>query len=159
MKRQIGLKLWRYSMTIKGMDLKEFLKEKGCKLTTQRRAVLDVLMEHKGKHLSTEEIYEYVKEKCPEIGLATVYRTVQLFEEIKIIDRLNFDDGCSRYELIIDNEEHHHHHLICESCGRVIEVEEDLLEELEERIESKYYFKVKNHKVKFYGLCQKCGAD
>lgn len=88
-----------------------------------------------------------------------MYRTVQLFEEIKIIDRLNFDDGCSRYELIIDNEEHHHHHLICESCGRVIEVEEDLLEELEERIESKYYFKVKNHKVKFYGLCQKCGAD
>lgn len=143
-------------MSKKEMNFKELLKEKGCKLTTQRRAVLDILNDHRGEHLSTEEIYEHVRKKCPEIGLATVYRTVQLFEQINIIDRLNFDDGCSRYELSIDGGDHHHHHLICESCGKVIEVEEDLLEELEERIENKYYFKIKNHKVKFYGICSKC---
>ncbi|WP_058485226.1 Fur family transcriptional regulator [Defluviitalea phaphyphila] len=143
-------------MNVNGMDFKELLKEKGCKLTTQRRAVLDVLNEHSGEHLSTEEIYGYVKEKCPEIGLATVYRTVQLFEEIKIIDKLNFDDGCSRYELSSNEEDHHHHHLICEVCNKVMEVEEDLLEGLEEQIENKYNFKITNHKVKFYGICSKC---
>ena len=135
---------------------KEKLQQKGYKLTTQRRAVLDILMQNSGEHLSTEEIYSLVKEKFPEIGLATVYRTVQLFEELRIVNRLNFDDGCSRFELYVDNENHHHHHLICEKCNRVLEVENDLLEDIESEIERKYNFKVKNHKVTFYGHCQEC---
>lgn len=135
---------------------KEKLREKGYKLTTQRRAVLDILMENCDAHLSTEEIYSLVREKFPEIGLATVYRTVQLFEEMSIINRLNFDDGCSRFELYVDNENHHHHHLICEKCNRVFEVENDLLEDIEREIGEKYNFQVKNHKVTFYGHCQTC---
>lgn len=135
---------------------KDKLKRKGYKLTTQRRAVLDILIQHSGEHLSTEELYSFVKEKFPEIGLATVYRTVQLFEEMNIINRLNFDDGCSRFELHADDENHHHHHLICEKCNKVFEVENDLLEEIEKEIEEKHNFKVKNHKVTFYGHCQKC---
>lgn len=135
---------------------KERLKEKGCKLTTQRRGVLDVLIDNKDKHLSTEEIYSCVKDKYPEIGLATVYRTVLLFEEMGIVDRLNFDDGCSRFELSSDEDEHHHHHLICERCGKVFEVENDLLTEIESHIQAKYDFKVTNHNVTFYGLCDQC---
>lgn len=135
---------------------KDKLKRYGYKLTTQRRAVLDVLIQRPGEHLSTEEIYSYVKESFPEIGLATVYRTMQLFEEIGIVNRLNFDDGCSRFELYIDNEDHHHHHLICEKCNKVFEVENDLLEEIEKEIGEKYKFYVKNHKVTFYGHCQEC---
>lgn len=135
---------------------KERLKEKGYKLTTQRRAVLDILIQHSGEHLSAEEIYSFVKEKFPEIGLATVYRTVQLFEDMNIINRLNFDDGCSRFELHANNESHHHHHLICEKCNKVFEVENDLLEEIEREISEKYKFQVKNHKVTFYGHCEKC---
>ncbi|KUK08004.1 MAG: Fe2+/Zn2+ uptake regulation protein, partial [Caldanaerobacter subterraneus] len=65
--------------------LKEKLKEKGFKLTTQRRVILDVIMENKDKHLSSEEIYDLVKRKYPEIGLATVYRTLQLFEELGLV--------------------------------------------------------------------------
>ena len=114
------------------VDFKEKLKEKGCKLTLQRRSVLDVLIEHDGEHLSTEEIYDKVKEKFPEIGLATVYRTVQLFEQMGIVDKLNFDDGCSRFELASEDTIHHHHHLICEQCNKVFEVADDLLEEIEE---------------------------
>lgn len=135
---------------------KEKLKEKGCKLTLQRRSVLDVLIEHCDEHLSTEEIYSRVKEKFPEIGLATVYRTVQLFEEMGIVDRLNFDDGCSRFELASENTVHHHHHLICESCGKVFEVENDLLEEIESEIERKYQFQIHDHNVMFYGKCREC---
>ena len=137
-------------------QFKERLKEKGCKLTLQRRSVLDVLIKHCNEHLSTEEIYDKVKENYPEIGLATVYRTVQLFEEMGIVDRLNFDDGCSRFELSSEDTVHHHHHLICESCNRVFEVENDLLDEIEKEIERKYKFKIHDHNVMFYGVCKDC---
>lgn len=122
----------------------------------QRRSVLDVLIKHCNEHLSTEEIYDFVKENYPEIGLATVYRTVQLFEEMGIVDRLNFDDGCSRFELSSEDTVHHHHHLICESCNKVFEVENDLLEEIEKEIERKYKFKIHDHNVMFYGVCKDC---
>ena len=135
---------------------KERLKAQGCKLTLQRRSVLDVLIENCDEHLSTEEIYERVKKNYPEIGLATVYRTVQLFEDMGIIDRLNFDDGCSRFELTSNDTVHHHHHLICEICNKVFEVENDLLEEIESEIENKYHFKIHDHNLMFYGHCKEC---
>lgn len=137
-------------------SLKDKLKEKGYKLTPQRRAILDIIIQNRGKHLNTEEIYDLVKEKCPEIGLATVYRTLQLLDELSILLKLNLDDGCIRYELNTNEDDHQHHHLICENCNDVIEVELDLLEHLEEKIEKKNNFKIKDHTVKFFGLCSKC---
>ena len=136
--------------------LKGQLKDKGYKLTPQRRAVLDIIMVNEGKHLTTEEIYDLVKKGCPEIGLATVYRTLQLLEEINLIFKLNLDDGKNRYELVHDEEDHHHHHLICVRCGRVIEVGIDLLEQLEKEIERKYEFDITNHLLKFFGYCNNC---
>lgn len=112
-------------------------------------------MENREKHLSSEEIYDLVKGKYPEIGLATVYRTLQLFEGLGIIYKLNFDDGRSRYELYHD-ENHQHHHLICLKCGTVIEMEGDLLENLEEAIEQTKDFEIVDHNVKFFGYCSKC---
>lgn len=135
---------------------KQRLKTGGYKLTPQRRAVLEVIIDNEGKHLSTEEIYDIVKKECPEIGLATVYRTLQLLEKMGLVCRMNFDDGCNRYELIHDEEDHQHHHLVCIICGNVDEVEGDLLESLEEKIEEKYDFKITNHSVKFFGYCSKC---
>ncbi|MBM7613958.1 Fur family transcriptional regulator [Alkaliphilus hydrothermalis] len=137
-------------------ELKDRLKEKGLKLTPQRRATLEVLFTNQGEHLNTEEIYDIVKEKCPEIGLATVYRTLQLLDEMGLISKLNLDDGCSRYEYNNHDDDHQHHHLICQICGGVTEVEIDLLEQLEDAIENEYKFKIKDHKVKFFGICSKC---
>jgi Fur family ferric uptake transcriptional regulator len=139
--------------------LKEQLKNQGYKLTPQRRAVLDVLLENEGKHLSTEEIYDLVKGDCPEIGLATVYRTLQLLEKMGVACRMNFDDGCNRYELVHKDEDHQHHHLVCMNCGSVQEVEGDLLEALEDKIEDKYNFKIENHSVKFFGYCENCRSN
>ena len=136
--------------------LKSNLKEKGYKLTPQRRAILDTIIKSEGQHLTAEEIYELVKLDCPEIGLATVYRTVLLLDELAVICKLDLNDGCSRYELVHQDENHQHHHLICTSCGKVIEVQGDLLETLEKTIEDKYNFEIKNHSVKFYGLCSDC---
>lgn len=136
--------------------LKRNLKGKGYKLTPQRRAIVDIIIQNSGSHLTTEELYDLVKTECPEIGLATVYRTVQLLEELGVVSKLDLNDGCYRYELVREDENHQHHHLICSHCGKVIEVQGDLLEVLEHEIESKYDFKIKNHSVKFYGVCSEC---
>lgn len=138
--------------------LKEMLKEKGLKLTTQRRTILEVLEKQHGKHLTAEEIHELVKEECPEVGLATVYRTVQLLLELKLIEKLNLDDGYIRYEIGGYSDKHQHHHLICTNCGKVLEVKDDLLDELESRIIHSYKFKITDHNVKFYGYCSECDA-
>ena len=136
--------------------LKQKLKESGYKYTGQREAVLDSLVQCAGKHVSTEELFNFVKVEHPEIGLATVYRTLILLDKLKLVHKLDFDDGFSRYELVRPNEDHRHHHLICELCGNVSEVEDDLLDSLEEQILIKNGFLVKNHRVKFYGLCSNC---
>lgn len=143
-------------MEINNDVVKNKLKENGYKLTTQRRAVLNVILDRTGEHLSPEEIYDSVKIKYPEIGLATVYRTLILFEQLGIVYKLNFDDGCSRYELNSGTADHHHHHLICLGCGKVIEVKLDLLENLEQEIEKQLKFKIVDHNVKFFGYCSDC---
>ena len=140
-------------------DFKSMLKRKDLKVTRQRVAVLKVLAECPGLHLASEQIYEKVKLALPEIGLATVYRTIQLLLELGLIDKINLDDGIVRYE-ISDNKDadgkHRHHHLICMGCGDVFAFEDDMLDKLEQEINAKKDFMVVNHEVKFYGYCRKC---
>lgn len=131
------------------------LHEHDYKLTPQRQVILEALMENTERHLSAEEVYNIVKQKFPDIGLATVYRTLELLAELDILQKMNFNDGRSRYELN-DEAVHHHHHLICVKCGRVIEFEDDLLETLEAMITRKTNFEVLDHHLKFYGLCGDC---
>lgn len=135
------------------------LREKGLKVTAQRMAVLSALSCEPDSHLTAEEIYELVKVKSPEIGLATIYRTIQILLELKIIDRIYLDDGYVRYELghvYEDEDSHHHHHLICVKCGRVMSFQGDLLEEFEKRMEEKTGFQIQDHDVKLYGYCADC---
>lgn len=84
-------------MSISKEKFKEMLKEKGLKVTNQRLLVLEVLADQRDRHMTAEDIYELVKEDYPEIGLATIYRTVQLLLEMQLVDRINLDDGCVRY--------------------------------------------------------------
>ncbi len=137
------------------------LKANGMKLTNQRLLVYQVLSSCPGKHLTAEEIYECVKADYPDIGLATVYRTIQLLLELNLIDWVNFDDGFIRYEIgsdLSNDQKHHHHHLICQKCQKVLSFEDDLLDELEKNIYQKTGFSVVNHKVKLYGICKECGG-
>ena len=137
--------------------LKEKLKETGFKITPQRRAIVDILLKNNSEHLSSEEIYDLVRVECPEIGLATVYRTMQLLDEVGVISKLNLDDGCIRYELNLDKDDcHNHHHLICKKCGKIMEVKEDLLDSIENQIQELYKFNIVDHDVKFYGTCEDC---
>jgi len=138
-------------------DVGEKLREKECKFTTRREHILKVLLENKGKHLCAEDVYNLVKRKAPDMGLATVYRTLELFQEFDIIHSMDFGDGRKRYEF--NDEEglnHHHHHLICIKCSAIIEVNEDLLEDLENKVSQQYEFKITNHQLKIFGICKNC---
>ncbi len=138
------------------IELSQLLKEKGYRITSQRKAVLDIVLEHTGQHLSSQEIYDLVKKKYPDVGVATVYRTLPILEELGFIYAVDFEDGCLRYELQKEGQQHRHHHLLCEKCGMITEVKDDLLDEIEAKIYKNYGFTIKDHKVKFYGICSDC---
>lgn len=139
---------------------RNILKEKGLKVTNQRLLVLETMASHPDEHLSAEEIYDLVREKYPEIGLATIYRTVQVLVELHVIDKVSFDDGYARYELNGNGTDgdtgHHHHHAICSQCGKVYSIEDDLLENLEQALYDTMGFVVTDHEVKLYGCCKEC---
>ncbi|KUO52195.1 MAG: Fur family transcriptional regulator [Desulfitibacter sp. BRH_c19] len=131
------------------------LQGKDYKLTPQRKIILKVFLENEQDHLSAEDIYQMVKHHYPEIGLATVYRTLDLLADMEVLQKMNFDDGKARYEFSSHNE-HHHHHLICLRCSKVIEFNDDLLDVLERAISEKKNFDVINHELKFFGYCSEC---
>ena len=149
-------------MAVDRESFTQLLKDKGLKVTRQRLTVLEAIASSPEEHLTVEEIFALVKVGCPDIGLATVYRTIQLLNELHLIDRINLDDGFVRYEMgsASDCEQkHHHHHLICRKCGKVISFRDDLLEELEDKITATTGFSVVDHEVKLYGFCKECGGD
>jgi len=140
-------------------ELKEILRNKGQKVTKQRLLILETLAASDDRHLTVEEIYDSIKAEFPSIGLATVYRNIQLLLSLNLIESISFGDGCTRYEigkLEADVEKHRHHHLICKECGKVISFRDDLLEELEKKIYNTVFFQVIDHEVKLYGYCENC---
>ena len=140
-------------------DIKIYLKSKGYKLTAQRECILSVIIENRDKHLTIDEIYDYVNKRNKTIGIATFYRTIVLFEELGVLSKLVFDGRVIRYELSSFDEEHTHHHLICVKCNKIMEVKEDLLEDLEKQVENKYKFEIIDHNLKILGICSECKRE
>lgn len=139
-------------------NLRDKLYEHNYKMTPQRKEILQVFADNsEGKHLSAEEVYIILQGKNFDFGLATVYRNVELLNELGILSKVDFGDGKVRYELSSGNPHvHAHHHLICLKCKKVIEFKEDLLEDLENFISDTADFKIINHEVKFFGYCSEC---
>ena len=139
-------------------DLRGRLSERKYKMTPQRKEILQIFIEsNEGEHLSAEEVYELLKQKDFDFGLATVYRNVELLNALGILSKIEFGDGRTRYELNAANPQiHQHHHLICLNCKKIIEFEEDLLDNLEAHISKKSGFQILNHEVKFFGYCSDC---
>ncbi|HOA40671.1 MAG: Fur family transcriptional regulator [Halanaerobiales bacterium] len=132
----------------------DMFRDNNYKLTAQRRDILDVLIDNSGKHFSAEELYAEVKKINPDIGLATVYRTLELMCQLGIAHQLDFDSNYKRYELNLEGG--HHHHLICIDCGRIIEFNDQDLEDFEKRLEVDYEFRILDHHIKVYGQCKEC---
>ncbi|MBL4558622.1 MAG: transcriptional repressor [Rhodobacteraceae bacterium] len=121
---------------------------KGLRLTAPRKTIAAVI-EEADDHPDVEELHARASARDAGISLATVYRTVKLFEEVGILDRVDFGDGRARYE---DAEREHHDHLIDIATGEVIEFVDPELEALQERIAERLGFRLKGHRMELYGV-------
>ncbi|NQZ73557.1 MAG: transcriptional repressor [Dinoroseobacter sp.] len=126
----------------------ERCENKGLRMTGQRRVVAQILQES-DDHPDVEELYARAQAVDAGISLATVYRTVKLFEEAGILDKLEFGDGRARYE---DAERDHHDHLIDMNSGEVIEFVDPDIEALQEKIAERLGYALKGHKLELYGV-------
>lgn len=131
----------------------EYLTQKNLKMTPQRRLILDTLLKQKD-HLSSEELYSRVKKRDKSIGQATVYRTLKLLNDSGLIEPLDFADGVTRYEPSYGTD--HHDHLICEKCGKNIEILDETIEHRQEELAKEHGFTLLRHKMYLYGVCADC---
>jgi Fur family ferric uptake transcriptional regulator len=129
------------------------LREHGYKLTPQRHAILKVIA-CSNDHLTPEAIYEKACLNNPTIGLVTVYRTLELLNDLNLVCRVHAPDSCRSYMMRRPTE--HHHHLICTQCGRVVDFTGCSLADLEQRLSKETRFDINGHLLEFYGLCPDC---
>lgn len=135
--------------------LEKLCIDRGMRMTGQRRVIARVLSAATD-HPDVEELYRRAAEVDPNISIATVYRTVRLFEEAGILERLDFRDGRSRYE---EASEEHHDHLINISTGDVIEFRSDEIEELQRAVAHELGFELIDHRMELYGVPLSKGSD
>lgn len=137
-------------MTGQGLQsrLEKLCIERGMKMTEQRRVIARVISDAED-HPDVEELFRRSSAADENISIATVYRTVRLFEEVGLLDRHDFGDGRSRYEEASDD---HHDHLIDVQSGKVIEFHDEEVEELQRKIAAKHGYKLVGHRMELYGL-------
>lgn len=133
--------------------LKSYLEAKGLKSTAQRDYIADVFFKT-NTHISLEELLKKVKRKTPNIGYATVYRTMKLLTECGLAISRQFGDGQTRYENLPENG--HHDHIICIKCSKIAEFQNQKIEQLQAEAAKKLGFTVVNHKLELYGYCSEC---
>ena len=131
----------------------EDLKSAGLKVTLPRLKILEVLEKSFNHHLTVEDIYRVLIEQNKEINVATIYRVLSQFEESGIVNKLNFENNQAVYEL--SNVEHHDH-LVCVKCNKIIEFQDDVIEQHQLQIANKYNFQLTDHSLYLYGLCKTC---
>jgi Fur family ferric uptake transcriptional regulator len=138
------------------------MRGEGRRMTPARHAVLDVLSE-RGEHLTAEEVFKAASRRCPNIGLATVYRTLELMTNLGMVSKFETGDDKARYEFAEGpSAKGHHHHLVCTSCRKIVDYKDfigeemELLKKTEAGLARKYGFKINSHVMQFYGLCGDC---
>lgn len=128
--------------------IEKLCNDRGLKMTDQRRVIARVLSDAQD-HPDVEQVYRRATAIDPRISISTVYRTVKLFEEASILDRLDFRDGRARYEEV---PEHHHDHLIDVQSGRVIEFNNEEIEKLQHAVAEKLGYRLIGHRLELYGV-------
>lgn len=108
------------------------------------------------RHVSAEEIYSQVKTKYPYANISTVYRTLDLLKELGLVTEIALGDGCVRFH---PADKGHHHHLVCQKCGRIIDLPESTLTPLEGALSDMYQFKADLKHMAVFGLCSQCQGD
>lgn len=134
------------------MDQNKELKKAGLKVTLPRLKILQILQQPENQHISAEDVYKILIDQGEEIGLATVYRVLNQFDDAGILIRHHFEGGKSVFEI---SHKDHHDHLVCLKCGKVIEFEDDIIEERQELIAKQHSLKLTHHSLYLYGECTK----
>lgn len=130
--------------------LDRHLAARNLKQTKQRRTIVEAFVDL-ATHVSAEELHDQIRALGHNIGLATIYRTLNLLKEAGIVDQKQFADGRSVFE--VDFPDHHHDHLICLDCGTVIEFENDAIEKLQEKVAKSHKFRLTSHSLELFGHC------
>jgi Fur family ferric uptake transcriptional regulator len=135
-------------------QLKTIIKSKGMKYTEQRAVILQILVDL-DDHLSAEDVHKIIKHHYPEhnIGIATIYRTLNFLEEVELISSISFGKDGKKYE---GKNKKHHDHIICTHCGNITEFIDDNIEQRQEKVACEMGFKITDHTLQIYGICSKC---
>jgi Fur family ferric uptake transcriptional regulator len=140
-------------MNLSRRKISIIIRQRGYKLTPQRRAVLKTIMESRN-HLTPEAIYRRVKEEYPGIGLTTVYRTLNILSDLRLICEVHTAGSCRSY--LVRRPLEHHHHLICSKCNKVVDFTDCDLTDIERKLSEGTGFKIKDHLLEFVGVCPDC---
>ncbi|MCP8970959.1 peroxide-responsive transcriptional repressor PerR [Ectobacillus ponti] len=141
-------------MTVVKEELKEaldLLKSTGVRITPQRHAVLEYLVESM-THPTADEIYKALEGKFPNMSVATVYNNLRVFKEVGLVKELTYGDASSRFDYVTSP----HYHVICEECGRMVDFPYTGLDEMEKAAAEKTGFTIKSHRLELYGVCPDC---
>ncbi len=133
--------------------LTKHLAEHGLKLTRQRRAILKAFLSK--DHVTAEDLYKEISRRNLKVGLATVYRTLNLLCQCSLAQPRHFGDSRTLYDNVHNKE--HHDHMICTGCGKIVEFENTAIERLQEKVAKESHFTIYSHKLEIYGLCGACG--
>lgn len=134
----------------------ELLREKQNKMTTQRKTVLEIFVDYRERHLSAEDVHDLLRERESRIGLATVYRTLELLVELELLKKLDLGDGRSRYEIIPPKRVVRQHQLICINCGKTCEVDSVAIQRALSLVERESGYCIIDQQIKLYGYCSEC---
>ncbi|WAA13859.1 peroxide-responsive transcriptional repressor PerR [Fervidibacillus halotolerans] len=127
------------------------LKESGVRITPQRHAILQYLIDTKS-HPTADEIYKALEGKFPNMSVATVYNNLRVFREVGLVKELTYGDASSRFDFAT----HEHYHAICESCGKIVDFQYPGLDEVEQFASHMTGYKVSHHRLEVYGICPEC---
>lgn len=134
-------------------QLHQYMSTHSLKSTRQRDLIVQLFFDMTD-HVSVEELYEQAKGKDPNIGFATVYRTMKMLTQSGLAHERNFGDGRARFENTYEGE--HHDHMICMECGEITEFDNEDLNSIKHEIAQRKGFKLHHHKMELYGICRKC---
>ena len=136
-------------------EIRKIFNENNQKFTKQREIIFNVLKDSSPKHVTPEELFSKVHQESRQVGIATVYRTLNLFEELGIVNKQEFTENAYTYELK-DSDNDHHDHIICQSCGEIIEDEFLDRSVMAESLKNQYDFDLDYYSLRIYGTCSDC---
>jgi len=136
-------------------EVRSIFEENNQKFTKQRELIFNVLKNSSEKHLTPEQLFSIVHEDHKQVGIATVYRTLNIFEELGIVNKQEFTDQAYTYE-IMNSDNDHHDHIICTSCGKILEDEFLSVDDVKSSLKKDYNFDLSYYSLRIYRICSDC---